>query len=31
MIEKSDSFCGSPDYVLREDVLEYFTNAPTDH
>ena len=30
MIEKADSFCGSPDYVLREDVLEYFTNAPTD-
>ena len=31
MIEKADSFCGSPDYVLREDVVEYFTVAPTDH
>ena len=31
MIEKADSFCGSPDYVIREDVVEYFTAAPTDH
>ena len=30
MIEKADSFCGSPDYVLREDVVEYFTVAPAD-
>jgi len=30
MIEKSDSFCGSPDYVLREDLVEYFADAPTD-
>jgi four helix bundle protein len=25
MMEKSDSFCGSPDGVLREDATEYFT------
>ena len=25
MIEKADSFCGSPDGVLREDATEYFT------
>jgi hypothetical protein len=29
MMEKSDSFCSSPDYALREDVAEYFTAAPT--
>jgi four helix bundle protein len=29
MMEKADSFCGSPDYVIREDVVEYFTDAPT--
>ena len=28
MVGKSDSFCGSPDYVLREDAAEYLT---TDH
>ena len=27
MMEKSDSFCGSPDGVLREDATEYFTAA----
>jgi four helix bundle protein len=33
MIEKADSFCGSHDYVVREDATEYFTDAPliTDH
>ena len=31
MTEKSDSFCGSPDGVLREDATEYFTAAPTNH
>jgi four helix bundle protein len=31
LTEKSDSFCGSPDGVLREDATEYFTAAPTDH
>jgi four helix bundle protein len=30
MMEKADSFCGSPDYVIREDVVEYFTGAPAD-
>ena len=30
MMEKSDSFCGSPDGVLREDATEYFTSPPTD-
>jgi len=25
MMEKADSFCGSPDGVLREDTAEYFT------
>jgi four helix bundle protein len=30
MIEKADSFCGSREYILREDVVEYFTNAPAD-
>ena len=25
MIEKSDSFCGSPGRVVREDATEYFT------
>jgi four helix bundle protein len=25
MIEKADSFCGSPDGVFREDATEYFT------
>ncbi len=29
MMEKADSFCGSPDGVLREDATEYFT-APDD-
>ena len=24
MVEKSDAFCGSPDYVLREDAADYF-------
>jgi len=28
MVEKADSFCGSPDYLIREDVVEYFTVAP---
>jgi four helix bundle protein len=28
MMAKSASFCGSPDYVIREDVAEYFTAAP---
>jgi len=28
MIEKADSFCGSPDGVLHEDATEYFTAAP---
>ncbi len=28
MMEKSDSFCGSTDYVLRESAAEYFTAAP---
>ena len=27
MTEKADSFCGSPDGVLREDATEYFTTA----
>jgi four helix bundle protein len=27
MREKADSFCGSPDGVLREDVIEYFTDV----
>lgn len=27
MIEKADSFCGSPDGVLREAATEYFTPA----
>ena len=30
MMEKADSFCGSPDGVLREDTTDYFTAAPTD-
>ena len=30
MMEKADSFCGSPDYVLREDATEYFTVPPAD-
>ena len=33
MMEKADSFCGSPDGLLREDATEYFTAAdspPTD-
>jgi four helix bundle protein len=30
MIEKADSFCGSPDGVLREDTTDYFTAAPAD-
>jgi hypothetical protein len=28
MIEKADSFCGSPDGMLREDATAYFA---TDH
>jgi four helix bundle protein len=28
MIEKADSFCGSPDGILREDATKYFTTAP---
>jgi hypothetical protein len=28
MMEKADSFCGSPDGVLREDASEYFEAAP---
>src|ERR1039457_840724 len=31
MMEKADSFCGSPDGVLREDATEYFTAAPPGH
>jgi four helix bundle protein len=27
MIEKADSFCGSPDYALHESATEYFTAA----
>jgi four helix bundle protein len=27
MMEKADSFCGSPDGMLREDTTEYFTAA----
>ena len=27
MAEKADSFCGSPDGVLREDATEYSTTA----
>lgn len=30
MMEKADSFCGSPDELLREDATDYFTAAPTD-
>ena len=30
MMEKADSFCGSPDGVHREDATDYFTAAPTD-
>src|ERR1039458_6823072 len=30
MMEKADSFCGSSDYVLREDAPEYFTVPPAD-
>src|SRR5258708_13773048 len=29
MIEKADSFCASPDGLLREDAPEYFTPRPT--
>jgi four helix bundle protein len=29
MMEKGDSFCGSPDGVLREDATDYFTARPT--
>jgi four helix bundle protein len=29
MMEKADSFCGSPDRVLREDATDYFTARPT--
>jgi four helix bundle protein len=29
MMEKADSFCGSPDGVLREDATDYFTAGPT--
>ena len=29
MMEKADSFCGSPDGVLREDATDYFTARPT--
>jgi four helix bundle protein len=25
MMDKADSFCGSPDTVLHEDTVEYFT------
>ena len=28
--EKSGSFCGAPDGVLREEVVEYFTTGPAD-
>ncbi len=28
MMEKADSFCGSPDGVLREDATDCFTAAP---
>ena len=34
MMEKSDSFCGSPDGVLREATTDYFTPTQlmtTDH
>ena len=36
MMEKADSFCGSPDGVFHEDAIEYFTAADhrspiTDH
>ena len=27
MIAKSDSFCGTPDDVLHEDVIEYYTGS----
>jgi four helix bundle protein len=27
MMEKSDSFCGSPDGALREDASDYFTSG----
>jgi four helix bundle protein len=27
MMEKSDSFCGSPDGIFREDATEYFTTT----
>ena len=30
MMEKAESFCGSPDGVLREDATDYFTAAPTE-
>ena len=31
MMAKADSFCGSPDNLLREPAPEYFTAAPTDN
>ena len=30
MMEKSDSFCGPPAGVLREEAVEYFITGPTD-
>ena len=30
MMDKSGSFCGAPDGVLREEVVEYFTTGPAD-
>jgi len=27
LMERADSFCGSPDGVLRKDATEYFTAA----
>ena len=31
MMEKADTFCGSPDGFLHEDATEYFTAAPPGH
>jgi len=31
MMEKADTFCGSPDGFLHEDATEHFTAAPPGH
>jgi hypothetical protein len=28
MMEKAHSFCGSPDGVMREDTIAYFSTSP---